>query len=210
MSEMASQVMRTIAENLQTPVIVILLILAAVSVVLIGTLIAEGLTERRKLRVNLPRLADELRRGTEKPEECIRRAELIKSQKAVLVELTQHPELTSDMREALALRMVEEESARFEKRVMLSDIMAKLGPIFGLLGTLIPLGPGVIALGQGNTYVLSQSLLTAFDTTILGLISAAVCMVISAVRKRWYRNYMSVLETLTECVLEVENGVGEI
>ena len=87
----------------------------------------------------------------------------------------------------------------------LSDLLAKLGPIFGLLGTLIPLGPGIIALGQGDTYTLSQSLLTAFDTTVAGLISAAVAMVISSVRKGWYANYMSILETLADCVLEVEN-----
>lgn len=38
--------------------------------------------------------------------------------------------------------------------------------MLGLLGTLIPLGPGIIALGQGDTQTLSTSLLTAFDTTI--------------------------------------------
>lgn len=129
--------------------------------------------------------------------------------KAVLIELTKHPELTSDMRQALAVRLLEEEQARFERIVALSDTIAKLGPMFGLLGTLIPLGPGIIALGQGDTYTLSQSLLTAFDTTIAGLISAAVATVISSVRKSWYANYMSILEVLTECVLEVENHAQE-
>ena len=30
-----------------------------------------------------------------------------------------------------------------------------------------------------------------------------VALVISTIRKKWYRNYMSILNTLTECVLEV-------
>jgi biopolymer transport protein ExbB/TolQ len=73
----------------------------------------------------------------------------------------------------------------------------------GLLGTLIPLGPGIIALGQGDTYTLSASLLTAFDTTIAGLAAAGVCLVVHSVRSRWYAAYMSDLETLADCVTEL-------
>lgn len=85
-----------------------------------------------------------------------------------------------------------------------TDMIAKLGPIFGLLGTLIPLGPGIIALSQGDTTTLAESLLTAFDTTVVGLAVAAAAMVMSAIRKGWYRNYISIQETLTDCILEVE------
>ena len=46
-------------------------------------------------------------------------------------------------------------------------------------------------------------MLTAFDTTVAGLISAAVCLVISTIRKRWYDGYMSDLETLIDCVIEI-------
>lgn len=72
------------------------------------------------------------------------------------------------------------------------------------MGTLIPLGPGIIALGRGDTLTLSNSLMIAFDTTIAGLACAAVAVLVSTIRKHWYNNYMSVLETLMECVLEVE------
>ena len=62
------------------------------------------------------------------------------------------------------------------------ELLARLAPMFGLLGTLIPLGPGIIALGQGDTQTLSPSLLTAFDTTIAGLSAAAVCLVVTSLR----------------------------
>ena len=78
--------------------------------------------------------------------------------------------------------------------------------MFGLMGTLIPLGPGLIALGQGDTKTLSSSLLIAFDTTVAGLISAAVSYIISSVRNRWYEEYMVNLETVMECILEEQNG----
>ena len=54
--------------------------------------------------------------------------------------------------------------------------------------------------------VLCMLLLTAFDTTIAGLIAAAFCLVISTVRRRWYAGYMADLETLMDCVLEGENA----
>ena len=77
--------------------------------------------------------------------------------------------------------------------------------MFGLMGTLIPLGPGLIALGQGDTKTLSDSLLIAFDTTVAGLISGAVSYVISGVRKSWYEQYMIGLETIFEAVLEEQS-----
>ena len=204
-----NHVLRAIASGLKYPVIAFLLVLMAAAVILAGSIIVELLTERRHLKVKMPALVDALRSPEGTVAQTIAASGLLKRQKAVLIELTEHPELTTDMREALAVRLLEEEQARFERIVSLSDSISKLGPMFGLLGTLIPLGPGIIALGQGDTYTLSQSLLTAFDTTIAGLICAAVATVISTIRKSWYGNYMSILEALSECVLEVENHAQE-
>lgn len=204
-----SYVLRAIASGLKYPVLAVLLLLMAAVLLLAGSIVVEVFTERRHLKVKMPQLVDALRSPEGTLEETIAASGLLKRQKAVLIELTKHPELTDDMRQALAVRLLEEEQARFERIVSLSDTVSKLGPMFGLLGTLIPLGPGIIALGQGDTYTLSQSLLTAFDTTIAGLITAAVATVISTIRKSWYANYMSILEALTECVLEVENHAQE-
>lgn len=201
---MINNILRAVASSLNSPVIVILLLLMAATIALLGTLVVELFTERRRLKIHLPALMDALRAGEQTTEECIEQSSLLKTQKAVLTELSRHPDFTPEMREALAIRLLEEEKGRFDRRTKPSDLIAKLGPMFGLLGTLIPLGPGLIALGQGDTYTLSQSLLTAFDTTIAGLISAAVAMLISTARKGWYDNYMSILEALAECVLEVE------
>ena len=204
-----NNVLRAVSSGLRYPVVVVLLLIMAATLVLLGSFLVEIFTERRHLKVSMPQLVDRLRTagrsGQNAMTETIASGGLLRRQENILIELTQHPELTADMRRALADRLLEEEQSRMERIVKYSDLLAKLGPIFGLLGTLIPLGPGIIALGQGDTYTLSQSLLTAFDTTVAGLISAAVAMVISSVRKGWYANYMSILETLTDCVLEEEN-----
>ena len=110
------------------------------------------------------------------------------------------------MLEPLAANLLEREQERYDAKLKPTDLLSKLGPMFGLLGTLIPLGPGIIALGQGDTMTLSQSLMTAFDTTIAGLIVAAIAIVISTIRRGWYNNYMSVLETVMDCVVEMEKN----
>lgn len=203
-SQYFADMLHSVATVLRVPVIIVLLIMIIATVVLIGTLIAEFFTERRHLKEKMPQLLDKLRAGEVSTEECLKKSQLLKRQKTALIELTRHPDLTNVMREALAIRLIAEEQSRYDRKTKISDMIAKLGPMFGLMGTLIPLGPGIIALGQGDTYTLSSSLLIAFDTTIAGLICAAVALVLSSIRKNWYNNYMSVLEMLMECVLEVE------
>jgi len=208
--EQLSQVMFTISQSLSVPATIVLLLLIAIAVALLGTLLAEYFTEHRRLKVKLPQLFDKLHSGEAPTEECIRGSGLLKRQRRALIEVTKHPDLTDITREALAVRLITEEQDHYDRIVKISDLIAKLGPMIGLLGTLIPLGPGLIAMGQGDTYTLSMSMLVAFDSTIMGLLSAAVALVVSAIRKIWYGNYMSALEAVMECVLEVEKeGVRE-
>ena len=200
-----SDILRAVARTMETPVVVVLILLMAAAVFMLGWLIAEALGERRKLTAALPALIEKLREspGDREMAAAIECAGLLRRQKAALLELLAHSEFTPVMLEALAAQLLETEEARWNRTVLWTDLIARLGPMFGLLGTLIPLGPGIIALGQGDTFTLSQSLLTAFDTTVAGLLAAALASVISAVRKRWYRRYATDLETLAECILEL-------
>lgn len=72
------------------------------------------------------------------------------------------------------------------KRLERVDLLARGGPILGLMGTLIPLGPGLMALGNGDVTVLATALTVAFDTTVLGLLIGLVAYVLSCIRRRWY------------------------
>ena len=206
-----SKAMRAIASSMEVPVIILLLLLVAVSVFMIGWIISEAITERRHLKESMPWLIDEINYTTDTAgiNRCIRNSKMLVRQKDALWELIAHPDVTPLMRESLAVRLIQQEQAFYDRRLKISDVIAKIGPMLGLLGTLIPLGPGIIALGQGDTITLSSSLLTAFDTTIMGLIAAAIAIVISTIRTRWYTDYMSILETLMECILEAEKKHAE-
>lgn len=187
-------ILRAVSGALEVPVIVLLVLFLLAAAALVGWLISESCTERRHLKLALPALMETLRTASDR-EAAV--------EESGLLELLRHPDFTDATREALAIELLEREQERYDSIVKLSELLARLAPMLGLLGTLIPLGPGIIALGQGDTYTLSTSLLTAFDTTIAGLVAAALAIVVSAIRRRWYREYGSVLEALCTEVLEL-------
>ena len=195
-------ILRAVSGTLEVPVVVLLVLFLLAAAALVGWLIAEYCTERRCLKVALPALMEQLRTADDR-EAVIEQSGLLRRQKDALVELLRHPDFTDATREALAVELLEREQDRYDNIVKLSELLARLAPMLGLLGTLIPLGPGIIALGQGDTYTLSTSLLTAFDTTIAGLVAAAFAIVVSSIRRRWYREYGSLLEALYTEVLEL-------
>ena len=204
MSTVFHNILRAVASAMEIPVVICLLLALAFAAFSVGWWLTELLGERKHLSGSLPALMDKLRAGQEPIADCIEGSGLLRRQKDALLELTRHPDFTPLMRESLAANLLEREQAHYDRILKTTDLMAKLAPMFGLLGTLIPLGPGIIALGRGDTYTLSTSLLTAFDTTIAGLIAAAVCLCISTARRRWYSGYMADLETLLDCVTEME------
>lgn len=201
---MLIDILRLLASSLQGPVIAVLIALVCAIIVIVGMLVAEVFTERITFKASIPNLVDELRDDPD-TEQVIRRSELLKRQKGALLELLAHPAIDEASRESLAVNLVAQEQAHFDVRVKVTDTIAKIAPMLGLMGTLIPLGPGLIAIGEGNTEVLSQSLLIAFDTTILGLVVAAVALVVSTIRKSWYSKYMAVFESAAECTLQIAN-----
>jgi len=76
--------------------------------------------------------------------------------------------------------------ARGRTRVDRADLLARAGPMLGLMGTLIPLGPGLSALGRGDVAALATAVTVAFDTTVLGLAVGIVGFVLGRARRRLY------------------------
>ena len=206
MSSVFHKILRAIASAMELPVVIGLILFIAFTLFSIGWWAVEYFRERRHMRITLPALLDELRAAENGAAETIEKSGLLRRQKDALLELTKHPNFDAAMRESLGANLLEREQSHYDGILKCTDLVSKLAPMLGLMGTLIPLGPGIMALGQGDTYTLSVSLLTAFDTTIAGLIAAAFCLVISTVRRRWYAGYMADLETLMDCVLEGENA----
>ena len=205
-SEAITDILRAVCSALQIPTIIILLLLILLIIIILGSFIAELFTERRKLKADIPELVDQLQgKNVKEQEQIVLASGLLKRQKEAVRKLIQHIAYPDDTREALARQLIADEESRYARITKITDLIARIAPMFGLMGTLIPLGPGLIALGQGDTKTLSDSLLIAFDTTIAGLVSAAVAFVISGIRKGWYEQYMVGLETVMETILNEQS-----
>lgn len=200
--------MHIISSGLLMPAVAVLLLLLAFTTVELGGLLAETFTERRRVKSNVPDLVDSFQ-GKDAGEirEEILKSRMSRRQKASLNELINHCNLPAASLQAVARRLLAVEELHYARITARTDLVARLGPMLGLMATLIPLGPGMIAMGQGDTKTLADSLLTAFDATVAGLAAAAVAFAISRLRKRWYEDYLSSLEALLEGILEVF-GVG--
>jgi biopolymer transport protein ExbB/TolQ len=91
--------------------------------------------------------------------------------------------------------------AQITKRLEKTRFVSRAAPIFGLMGTLIPMGPALAALGQGDMDALSANMIIAFGTTVVGLLAGVIAYMISMVRNRWYSQDFSDMEYLTEILL---------
>lgn len=80
------------------------------------------------------------------------------------------------------------------RRIERADMMARVGPMLGLMGTLIPLGPGIAALAGGDFATLARAVTTAFDTTVVGLVVGIAGFVLGRLRRRWYDGALTRLE----------------
>ncbi len=80
------------------------------------------------------------------------------------------------------------------RRIERADILTRVAPMLGLMGTLIPLGPGLAGLGQGELSLLTGAIQVAFDTTVIGLLVGVIGFVLGRLRRRWYDQLLGELE----------------
>jgi len=204
-SEILTSILHAISESLLIPVIVILLIFVIFALISVGGLIAEY-TSRKKFNIeeseSLIRSIYNLHDINEMKER-INNSNLGDVYKVAMIKVIDNHDFKSKTRKAFADKIIEEEELRMAKSVERTDIVVRLGPTFGLMGTLIPMGPGLAALGAGNIELLAQAIIIAFDTTVTGLAASAVSYVISKIRKRWYEEDLSNLEVLIQATLEI-------
>lgn len=209
MQQILADVLHTIGQAMLTPCLIVLALLMVAALWQIGDVAVEWIKVRRPHKLKVTELIKEIHNraengGVEAIRETIETSSLLPRQKKAIYRVLDAPELFphSATVTSIAEKAIASEEDYYSRQVQITDTIAKLGPSFGLLGTLIPLGPGITALGNGDTAALASSVGIAFDTTIAGLLAASAAVVISGRRKHWYGNYMTELETVMEAILE--------
>jgi biopolymer transport protein ExbB/TolQ len=85
-------------------------------------------------------------------------------------------------------------------------ILIRVGPMLGLMGTLIPLGPALMDLASGNMSAMATNMVVAFTTTVVGLVIGGINYILVTVKRRWYSQDLSDMEY----VVEILGGEGYV
>lgn len=101
--------------------------------------------------------------------------------------------------------LVDEIELEMTRAVANLSTIARIGPMLGLAGTLIPLGPGLVSLAQGQVAALAGQLVIAFSTTVVGLLVGMTCYACAQVRRNWYARDLARILHLEQ--LRTEPGV---
>lgn len=204
------EILRQFANALMVPAMIILAVLILIAIFLLGSLIVEWVTEKRLARQSLPDAINALEDAdASQMSDVICNTRLLWRQKAALLMVANNAGLPSDALFALAKGEVAGFEARYQRIVGFTNIIAKVAPMMGLVCTLVPLGPGIVGMGNGDLTTLSSSLGVAFDGTVAGLVAAMVAMIVSHIRNRWYGSYQVALEAMMTTVLEKADAARE-
>ncbi|RZT75672.1 MAG: MotA/TolQ/ExbB proton channel family protein [Betaproteobacteria bacterium] len=77
-------------------------------------------------------------------------------------------------------------------------IASRVTPMLGLVATMIPMGPALKSLSDGNLAQVSENLMVAFSAVILALIAASITYWIVNVRRRWLAEELLEVEALRQ------------
>ncbi|HZJ81917.1 MAG TPA: MotA/TolQ/ExbB proton channel family protein [Guyparkeria sp.] len=109
--------------------------------------------------------------------------------------LTRHPDASQEQLELQLLKQTE--SLRITSRV---------APMLGLVATMIPMGPALLALGRGDSMGMAENLVVAFAAVIIALLAASMTYVTLLVRRRWLLQELSALLDRPRSTQGVKHG----
>ena len=71
------------------------------------------------------------------------------------------------------------------KKLEMIRMATRIAPMLGLIATMIPMGPALKSLADGNIQGISDNLVIAFSSVIFGLVISTITFWIASVQKRW-------------------------
>jgi biopolymer transport protein ExbB/TolQ len=158
---------------LRAPIVIVLWICVLASLALAGSLLADALARRRQ------RSGFDLRAWHPSATGVVLPATLA----AMYREAAEIPHDANHATRLEECLLRHETKAR--ERALAAQVLVKVGPSVGLLGTLIPMGSALATLSQGNLEGMAGQMVAAFTSTIIGLAAGTVAFVVAVQRQRW-------------------------
>ncbi len=191
-----SDILYWISTGLLVPVIILLIVLFGRALLLVGSFYGQYLSIRKTEAL----LRNELNALT--PATVMELADKLPEKSSSLVISYIRQVLQAHESPAQIQRLLANFEIAADKDLAISKTLTKLGPILGLMGTLIPMGPALAGLASGDIASMAYNMQIAFATTVVGLVAGAVGFLTQQVKQRWYLQDMTNLEFLSELLNE--------
>jgi len=104
--------------------------------------------------------------------------------------------------------VLQQEEIDVAGRLDRTRLFVRIGPMLGLAGTIIPLGPALRSLLEGDMAGMVNHLVVGFGAVVCGLVMSGVAYFITLVRERWTRVELKEMENLCELVLRALGSSG--
>lgn len=190
--ELISDILYWISTGLLVPVIIVLILLFLRSLLLIGSFFGQYLMLRKTAAQVRTALTNVTLDTIDQVEQ-----KLPKKSNAPVIGFIRQMIAARDS-QAEVQRLLAEYEITADRDLSTSKLLSKLGPMLGLMGTLIPMGPALAGLATGDIESMARNMQVAFSTTVTGLVAAAIGFVTQQVKQRWYQQDMTQLEYLAE------------
>lgn len=183
-----SNILYWISTGLLVPVIVLLIYFFIRSITLIGGFFGQYMTEKKTAAM----LDEKVKEIT--PSNISEFLVSFSDKKGVLViDYLNEIYKSADSPARLDMLVSEYELAA-EKNIATSKILTKMGPILGLMGTLIPMGPALVGLATGDIASMAYNMQVAFATTVVGLVVSAIGFITQQAKERWALHNLMILD----------------
>lgn len=187
-----SDVLYWISTGLLVPVIILLIILFGRSILLIGGFFSQYMYMRKSENL----IHKELKSLTLETLATLEEKLPKNAQSLAVIYIKQL--LKAQGSSAHINRILADFEIAADKDLAVSKTLTKLGPMLGLMGTLIPMGPALVGLANGDISSMAYNMQVAFATTVVGLFVSAIGFITQQIKQRWYLQDMTNLEFLAE------------
>ncbi len=182
-----TQILNWISSALLLPDIVLLLAALASSLISLGGFAAAAL-ERLGEQVRRKRLLEILCAGKDSP---AKPDEGAFATAAALMASSRWERLECE-------KILSDLKGEHDRELERSRFLAKVGPMLGLMGTLIPMGPALAGLASGDIASMAYNMQIAFATTVVGCFIAGAGVLVHSVKKHWFADEIADLAYLLE------------
>ncbi len=191
-----SEILFWVANSLLIPDIIALLLLFVRSLLLVGSFYNHFITKQKNDKL-LNDLIQNL--SAEKVEDL--KSILPQKDNSLYIKYLRRL-LSREPSEAYSEYLISNFETEADKDLSISKILAKIGPVLGLIGTLIAMSPALVNLSSGDVSGMAYNMQIVFATTVIGLVVSMAGLITLQFKQRWYLQESNHLFYISQILIE--------